>query len=498
MMAMRYEAASISEVFPTILSDLIEFGDEVGSRNGRVHELLNPQITLTSPQKREVLNPGRGANIFAQVAETMWVLHGRNDVEWLSAYLPRAKDYSDDGKTWRGGYGPRLRGGGQGRYEDQLRMVFDLLKRDPLSRRAVIGIYDLVDDAGVDSKDIPCNTFLQFQNRGGALHLTVTVRSNDVMWGWSGINAFEWSTVQEVMASLLKIGVGHLTFNIGNLHLYETHFAKAGRIERMPNTRLGFTQIPFNQTGGIKDFDDLDQSLEEWFEFEQKCRAGSVKYTDLADIQDPMFKAWAAVVAYGWTLDEYWMSHVRGTALWFAVMGTPDSVYPKLAGPTVDRGSVEAFLKETQELHKAKHEAYGDSWKKRGELISILPNIARKVDRMGADDHIESSADTLTDLWVYLVKYYLWLENTRDEFHVSDVDLMLDDTLHAGVHMAGKSWGEDWQDTIKSELNEYIDNVEGIDKDTKIRTVWALARKAAVLAYDQWYVENEYRGADAD
>ena len=102
-----YKADTASRVLPSIAADLLENGDEVGSRNGRVMEFINASITLTDPQRREILTLNRKANVFAQIAETMWVLSGRNDVEWLSAYLPRAKDFSDDGKTWRGGYGCR-------------------------------------------------------------------------------------------------------------------------------------------------------------------------------------------------------------------------------------------------------------------------------------------------------------------------------------------------------------------------------------------------------
>jgi len=212
----KYTFRTTSEALPFICSRLLDIGDEVGSRNGRVKELLNTTIVIEEPTRREMLSINRKANVFAQIAETMWVLAGRNDIEWLSAYLPRAKDYSDDGKTWRGAYGPRLRGGYFG--FDQLMHVVDLLEGDPLSRRAVIAIYEPTTDAN-PGKDIPCNDFLQFQSRLGKLHLTVTVRSNDLMWGWSGINAFEWSTIQEIVASLLGLKVGTLTFNIGNLHL---------------------------------------------------------------------------------------------------------------------------------------------------------------------------------------------------------------------------------------------------------------------------------------
>lgn len=204
-MAIQYDQREVSHALPVILSDLLYYADEVGSRNGRVKELLNTQITLTQPWRREVLCPGRGANIFAQIAETCWVLAGRNDIEWLSAYLPRAADYSDDGKTWRSGYGPRIR---DWKYHltgriDQLQYVIQSLEDDSLSRQAVINIWNPQVDTR-PGKDRACNTQLQFLNRNGMLYLTVTVRSNDVMWGWSGINAFEWSVLQEIVASTLR------------------------------------------------------------------------------------------------------------------------------------------------------------------------------------------------------------------------------------------------------------------------------------------------------
>lgn len=66
-------------------------------------------------------------------------------------------------------------------------------------------------------------------------------------------------------------------------------------------------------------------------------------------------------------------------------------------------------------LHREKSAAYGDAWKKRGELISIVPNIARKVDRLesasegapGVRD--ETVLDTTIDLLVYCIKYKTFL-----------------------------------------------------------------------------------------
>lgn len=62
-------------------------------------------------------------------------------------------------------------------------------------------------------------------------------------------------------------------------------------------------------------------------------------------------------------------------------------------------------------LHHGKNAAYRDAWKKRGELISILANIARKVDRLeyvvdgGPTTVDEPVWDTAVDLLVYALKY---------------------------------------------------------------------------------------------
>src|SRR5438045_1661679 len=66
-------------------------------------------------------------------------------------------------------------------------------------------------------------------------------------------------------------------------------------------------------------------------------------------------------------------------------------------------------------LHRQKDAAYGNSWKRRGEQISIMANIARKVDRLeviadGAHpSQDENTLDTAIDLYVYTLKYVTYL-----------------------------------------------------------------------------------------
>ena len=79
------------------------------------------------------------------------------------------------------------------------------------------------------------------------------------------------------------------------------------------------------------------------------------------------------------------------------------------------------FREAVARLHRAKDAAYRDAWKRRGEVISILANIARKVDRLGYGldgAHAtagESWPDTVADLLVYCLKYQAYLADLDPE-----------------------------------------------------------------------------------
>lgn len=71
---------------------------------------------------------------------------------------------------------------------------------------------------------------------------------------------------------------------------------------------------------------------------------------------------------------------------------------------------------EIDSLHRAKSASYGPAWRKRGEVFSILCNVFRKFDRLEIQranpDAIDGEPlyETLVDLFLYLVKYQVYLE----------------------------------------------------------------------------------------
>lgn len=223
-----FSSSSINKLFYQVLDASVDWPKGVQRREGTTTiDSPGPVCChLTRPRNRVLTIPGRGASYPATCAETLWVLAGRNDIEFLSTFLPRAFSFSDDGKTWRAGYGPRLRGVHNG-FCDQLNCSIKELTKDSNSRRAVIGLLDTYDDYGAllqnpkGTKDFPCTQSLSFMVRDGRLDLTVFMRSNDFIWGWSGVNVFEFTVLQEVVSSCTGIPLGEFYIISNSLHIYE-------------------------------------------------------------------------------------------------------------------------------------------------------------------------------------------------------------------------------------------------------------------------------------
>ncbi len=420
--------------------EVYDQGSDVVVRDKATRELIGRLTTLEQPLERYLFLPKRRNNVFAQFAETMWMLAGRNDIAWLSRYLPRASDYSDDGQTWHGAYGPRLR-----RWAgdvDQIDKVRRLLSEDRASRRAVMVLFDPVRDFE-DSKDIPCNNWLSWIARDGRLHLSVAIRSNDAMWGFSGVNAFEWSILQEVMAYWLGLEIGSATYFATSFHLYDHHFNRAKQIGEgfhgLTPYDFGISRATFQTR-----WDDFSAKLDQWFALEEQIRSKPDGPLFVhGRTEDPLLDSGLALVQVFWAHKQWGFDRL---AKELAALPSEDYVaamyeqlgrtYPALlldlAQPSIARfleacrnrtsNLPNAFKSAIKRLHAVKDRAYGSAWKRRGELVSILPNIARKSDRLeaivttaGGKVIGETMLDTAIDLLVYVEKYRLFLAEELDE-----------------------------------------------------------------------------------
>lgn len=249
---------TFSHCFVSTVDSLLGWAPTVEVKGTKTKELLNYHAVIGDGMSRNFLLKHRHDNPFAKMFESLWVLAGRDDIDLLKTYLPRAADFSDDGKTWRAAYGPRLREWpvrDVNACVDQLWNIYDALKDDPFTRQAVATIWNPADD-WVKTKDIPCNNWLHFIQRNGNLNLNVSVRSNDAWWGFSGINFYEWSLLLQVMAHSLGFKVGEISWNATSMHMYERHWAQAQKV-------LDCT--PVLHQDALGQFSKLE--IEPWFDF---------------------------------------------------------------------------------------------------------------------------------------------------------------------------------------------------------------------------------------
>jgi thymidylate synthase len=288
---------NIEDAFLDELREVVDRGEDIEVRGSRTRELRARLIELDAVRERCVVLAGRNNNIFASIAESMWVLAGRDDLGYLSAYLPRAPKFSDDGQTWRGAYGPRLR---DWNGIDQLAEILAILSADRASRRAVAVLFD-PDRDFVESKDVPCSNWLHFLARDGRLDLHVVARSTDIWWGFSGINAFEWSLLLEMMSYWLELTAGRLTFFTSSLHLYERHYEKAEALltsasQRETSLYASRPLIPQFATR----WESFNDAVTEWMRLEASLRAGA-SLDDLgARLTDPLLKQYIQMIDLFW------------------------------------------------------------------------------------------------------------------------------------------------------------------------------------------------------
>lgn len=259
-----------------------DYGVSCAPRGLPTSELEDVVIHVKNPKDRIPLVKGRRANIFALLAEVVWVLSGRNDLDFIGYYLRRIHEFSDDGIVLHGAYGPRLRNW-QG--VDQIFSVYHLLKNMPSTRRAAIVLFDPTRDFDSNRKDIPCNNWLHFTIRNKKLNLRVASRSMDVIWG-STLNFFEWTILQELLASWLDVSVGTYTHFIGSLHLYYNFLKRATEILSAPLDLRYYKQIAIDIP-----VEKFDVELEQFAKLEHGMRLLQEPLTEILDSK------WLRIVA---------------------------------------------------------------------------------------------------------------------------------------------------------------------------------------------------------
>lgn len=293
---------------------LLEHGVARQTRGMKCYELPEPfMFKITEPTARLVAIPERMWNVTLPYAESLWLASGRNDMDFITHYLARMKDFSDDGQFMRAGYGPRLRAYNgasvdyqisaplfhKGNMVDQFKYVVDCFDKDINTRRAVINIDDVMKDEFAKNGEIkvtldfPCTRLLHFLKNGqtGKLDLTVYMRSNDMLWGASAVNIFNFTFMQEYFSAMLGMKIGNYYHVANNFHYYED---KRDMLESIAEVS-DYMDEPYAYDKKFTSLKEFDEQVKLLSEEETKMRKDGYEYNPDKFV-DNFFRDWYSVL----------------------------------------------------------------------------------------------------------------------------------------------------------------------------------------------------------
>ena len=178
--------------------------------------LFNIGFAIHRPMLNAIVTKERKWSKEYAEAEWQWYLSGDRNIskiEYIYGKIPEIwKRMADGDGNVNSNYGY------QWQRNKQLDKVISLLKREKYTRQATISIYD---GKEIDkyTYDTPCTYAVQFTIVDNRLNMCVTMRSNDLWYGFCN-DQYQFSRLQELVAKEINMDIGTYYHFAHNLHIY--------------------------------------------------------------------------------------------------------------------------------------------------------------------------------------------------------------------------------------------------------------------------------------
>jgi len=178
--------------------------------------LFNVGFYITDPMDNKIINKERKWNLDYAKAEWKWYLSENRNINKLGEIYGKIpeiwKRMADEKGNVNSNYGWQW-----GR-NNQIDMVVEMLKQNPNTRQACLSIYDGKEISSY-AFDTPCTYAVQFTIVHNRLDMCVTMRSNDLWYGFCN-DQYQFSMLQEMISLELGIEPGVYYHFAHNMHLY--------------------------------------------------------------------------------------------------------------------------------------------------------------------------------------------------------------------------------------------------------------------------------------
>ena len=184
--------------------------------------LFNVGFTIENPMDNHIDCEQRNWKQDYAEAEWQWYLSGNRNIKKLGELYGKVpeiwKRMADANGHVNSNYG------WQWKRNQQIDYVVGLLASNPNTRQAAISIYDAKEHYDYAS-DTPCTYAIQFTILNDKLNMCVTMRSNDLWYGFCN-DQYCFSRLQLMIADKLEIRLGTYFHFAHNLHLYNNIIEK--------------------------------------------------------------------------------------------------------------------------------------------------------------------------------------------------------------------------------------------------------------------------------
>jgi thymidylate synthase len=198
-------AKNALDLWKDLLNKCIE-GDKVNS-TFPTYELHNVVVTL-SPPHTAIRDP-----IKVLSTQHDWIYPDETEIK--QAILEK-----NNSPYYRYSYANRIFNYNQDNIDQVHGFIIPLLKKDPLTRKAVLTLTNPAQENDPSNDFIPGLTQIQFEIRHGKLHTTAIIRSCDIFLGWPA-NIYQIFSISEYVSEKLGLSLGNISTICLNAHIYD-------------------------------------------------------------------------------------------------------------------------------------------------------------------------------------------------------------------------------------------------------------------------------------
>jgi thymidylate synthase len=215
------QATNNNDAYCNILKTIKEHGVDIESRGLKYKEIYPVLIKIENPKDNLITNKERQWSEKVAKAEFWWYMSGSNLLKDIVDDMPMWAKFSDDGVHIRSAYGYR--------WYNQLPDIIRKFREDLYTRKAVISLYDGIEDIGYSGKDTVCTLTIQFIYRNNKMDMLVNMRSNDLIWGFCN-DAYSFTMLHKLISSGLNVEQGEYYHYVASMHIYERHYHLLGSV----------------------------------------------------------------------------------------------------------------------------------------------------------------------------------------------------------------------------------------------------------------------------